>query len=187
MPNVKNATAQPMSMTWPLKYRAMSGEVGEGTVRQRHEDNTGGQHCQRRAPPGAGPGEHQDRDGDDRDIRDGVRQRKAQCETACAAGFVDTPATRTPTRSRTARPRRSTRRARIERANGPNTRPGKSAIARPAPIGEHQITGVGKRRKRGLVEHRFVVDPQRLTDGPSGQSDRQADPRFSLPALGRPG
>ncbi len=55
IPNVKKAVAQPMSMTWPLAYTPLRGEVGERAVRQRHEDDADGQHRQRRASAGSWP------------------------------------------------------------------------------------------------------------------------------------
>ena len=153
MPNVRNAAAQPISMKWPLKYPVMSGEVGERAVRERHQDNSGGQHRQRRAPPGAGPGEHQYRHGEDRDIGHGV----------VSEGLTRNRLRRLPRRHLAARtPTNLEERAcddqpvqhepgpRLARASGGEKHHRKARANR-----KQQITGIRKRWKRKLVEHPF--------------------------------
>ena len=162
----------------------VSAQVSECAVRQRHQDHSGGQQRQRGAPSCARPREDQQRHCQDCDIEHGVCQRQAQRESACAACLEDALHDEHPRHlEECARHDEAVEHeadSRVARVSN-----GEEHYGQSRPDREQQVSQIRRRREWSLVKHVLVVDPQRRACRPSGQANRQTDPRGALSAFSR--
>ena len=160
----------------------VGGEIDERAVRQRHHDDAGAEHRQRRAPPATGPCEDKDCNGQDRDVGDRVGQRKSQSEGACAARVIDTPHHQHPgnleQRARHDEPVEHEANPRMARISD-----GEQHHRQACADGEQQIAGIGERRERSLMQHTLVEHPERLAAAqPESPTVRQIQARRWRPS-----